>query len=171
MQKIIVIGCPGAGKSVFARALHEKTGLPLCHLDQLFWNADRTTVTRELFRARLAAVLATDAWIIDGNYASTMEERMAACDTVLFLDYPTEVCLDGVRARRGKPRPDLPWIETAEDAEFMDYIKDFQAKSRPAILELLARQDQKRVVAFSSRAEADAYLQGLEKTKFEKENF
>ena len=101
MKKIIIIGCPGSGKSTFARALHEKLGVPLYHLDMMYWNADKTTVEKDVFQARLAAVLEKEAWIVDGNYASTMEQRLAACDTVFFLDYPLEVCLDGVRERRG----------------------------------------------------------------------
>ena len=84
MKKIIVIGCPGSGKSTFSRALHQKIGLPLHHLDMMYWNADKTTVEKSLFRERLSAVLNTDEWIIDGNYGSTMELRMVACDTVIF---------------------------------------------------------------------------------------
>ena len=117
MKRAIVIGCPGSGKSTFARALHEKTGLPLHYLDMMYWNADKTTVPKDIFRGRLAEVLTDDEWIIDGNYGSTMEARMAACDTVFFLDYPRSVCLAGIRERQGKPRADMPWIETEDDEE------------------------------------------------------
>ena len=68
MKKIIVIGCPGSGKSTFARALHNKTGIPLYHLDMMYWNADKTTVGKRAFLERLSAVLEREAWIIDGNY-------------------------------------------------------------------------------------------------------
>ena len=57
MKKIIVIGCPGSGKSTFARALHDKTGIPLYHLDMMYWNADKTTVEKSVFLERLSAVL------------------------------------------------------------------------------------------------------------------
>ena len=139
MQKILIIGCPGSGKSTLARALQEKTGLPLCHLDMLYWNADKTVVEKPVFLDRLSRVLATDRWIIDGNFSSTMEMRLAACDTVIFLDYPTDLCIESVRARRGKPRPDLPWIEQEEDAEFMAYIKGFAIERRPQILALFEK--------------------------------
>ena len=123
MERAIVIGCPGGGKSTFARALQNLTGLPLTHLDMLYWNADQTTVSREIFDERLQSVLEKDAWIIDGNYARTMEKRLQNCDTVFFLDLSTEVCLSSVRGRIGTKRSDLPWIETEEDAEFMEYIR------------------------------------------------
>ena len=73
MKKVIVIGCPGSGKSTVSRALHNKTGIPLYHLDMMYWNADKTTVEKSVFLERLSAVLEKDEWIIDGNYGSTME--------------------------------------------------------------------------------------------------
>lgn len=161
MKRIIVIGCPGSGKSTFARALREKTGLPLYHLDRLFWNADKTTVEKSVFLDRLSAVLREEAWILDGNYASTMELRLAACDTVFFLDYPCDVCLDGVKARRGKKRDDIPWIEIEEDKEFTDFIKGFQAEQRPQIVALLQKYSEKSIHVFTDRLDADCYLKCL----------
>lgn len=163
MRKAIIIGCPGSGKSTFARALAEVTGLPLYYLDRMYWNADKTQVEKSVFRARLAAALTGEQWIIDGNYGSTMGMRLAACDTVFFLDYPTEVCLEGIRTRRGTPRPDMPWIETEEDAEFIEFIKRYNTESRPSVLELLKQYADKTIVVFRDRAEAEEYLQDLRK--------
>ena len=160
MKKVIVIGCPGSGKSTFSRALHNKTGIPLYHLDMMYWNADKTTVEKSVFLERLSAVLEKDAWIIDGNYGSTMELRMAACDTVIFLDYPLDVCLDGIKERRGKPRSDIPWIETEEDAEFIEFIKNYNEQQKPKVLELLEKYGDKNIVICKSREQADAFLNG-----------
>ena len=154
----MVIGCPGSGKSHFSRILHKKTKLPLYHLDMMYWRADRTTVGTDEFRARLQKVLAEDAWIIDGNYASTMELRLAACDTVILLDYPTEICLDGIRERRGKPRDDMPWVETDEDAELVDLVKGYSKDQRPNVLALLEKFCNKEVIVFKNRMEAAAFL-------------
>ena len=158
MKKIIVIGCPGSGKSRFSKELHKKTGVPLYHLDMMYWNADKTIVEKSVFRERLSDVLKKDEWIIDGNYSSTMEMRMAACDTVFFLDYPTELCVLGIMERRGKPRSDMPWIETEEDDEFMEYIKSFNDKSRPDIIKLLEKFSDKNVIVFTSREQTDCFL-------------
>ena len=160
MKKVIVIGCPGSGKSTISRALHNKTGIPLYHLDMMYWNADKTTVEKSVFLERLSVVLQKNEWIIDGNYGSTMELRMAACDTVIFLDYPLDVCLDGIRARRGKPRSDMPWIETEEDAEFIEFIKSYNEQQKPKVLELLEKYSDKNIVIFKSREQADAFLNG-----------
>ena len=160
MKKVIVIGCPGSGKSTVSRALHNKTGIPLYHLDMMYWNADKTTVEKSMFLERLSVVLEKDEWIIDGNYGATMELRMAACDTVIFLDCPLDVCLDGIRARRGKPRSDMPWIETEEDAEFIEFIKSYNEQQKPKVLELLEKYDDKNIIILRSREQADAFLNG-----------
>ncbi len=159
MKKIIVIGCPGSGKSTFARTLHKATSIPLIHLDLLNWNADRTNVPRPVFLQRLADAMAGEEWIIDGNYGSTMELRMQACDTVFFLDLPTEVCVAGIRARKGMPRPDMPCVLSEEDDEaFAEFIRRYNTDSRPKVMELLERYSNKEIVVFHSREEMDDYL-------------
>ena len=160
MKKVIVIGCPGSGKSTVSRTLHNKTGIPLYHLDMMYWNADKTTVEKSEFLERLSDVFEKDEWIIDGNYSSTMELRMAACDTVIFLDYPLDVCLDGIRERRGKPRSDMPWIETEEDSEFIEFIKNYNEQQKPKVLELLKKYSDKNIIILESREQADAFLNG-----------
>ena len=161
MKRIIVIGCPGSGKSTVSRALHTKTGIPLYHLDMMYWNADKTMVERSVFLARLSSVLEKEQWIIDGNYSSTMELRMAACDTVIFLDYPLEVCLEGIKERRGKMRSDMPWIETEEDEEFIDFIKRYNEQQKPKVLALLGKYGDKNIIILQSREQADAVLSRL----------
>ena len=98
MKRALVIGCPGAGKSTFARALRDCTGLPLYYLDQIWHRPDGSSITPQAFDERLAEILARECWIIDGNYLRTLEPRLERCDTVFLLDYPTEVCLAGAAA-------------------------------------------------------------------------
>lgn len=162
MQKVLVIGCPGAGKSTFARRLRDRTGLPLYYLDRLWHKADRTNVTREAFDRGLAQWLARPAWILDGNYSRTLPQRLEACDTVFFLDFPLEVCLAGVENRRGVQRPDMPWVEEELDAEFLQYILDFGQAQLPAIRAMLEPyRERRQILTFRSRAGADAWLNAL----------
>ena len=100
MKRIIIIGSPGAGKSTFSRNLRDRSGLPLYHLDNIWHQPDRTTISREEFDEKLLAILAKESWIIDGNYSRTLELRLKYCDTVFLLDYPLEVCLAGVNWKR-----------------------------------------------------------------------
>ena len=86
MKRVIVIGCPGAGKSTFSRKLSVKTGLPLHYLDMIWHLLDRTTLTREEFAERLQEILSGDKWIIDGNYLHTLSMRLDRCDTVFLFD-------------------------------------------------------------------------------------
>lgn len=163
MKRIIVIGCPGSGKSTFSKQLHQLTGLPLFHLDLLNWNADRTVVEKHIFRKRLEDTVRQDAWIIDGNYGSTIELRLQACDTVFFLDYPLEVCLDGIVTRRGQPRTDMPWVEAENeiDEALIEFIRNYNIVSRPKVMDLFNKYADKKIVIFKNRREADQYLETL----------
>ena len=158
MKRIMVIGCPGSGKSTFSRTLHKLTGIPLIHLDMMNWNSDGTTVDKAIFGERLSNTIQKDEWIIDGNYGSTIELRLQACDTVIFLDYPLNVCLDGIKERRGKARADMPWVENEEDAEFIEFIKNYNSQSRPKVMELLGKYSHKHIYIFQTRNEADEFL-------------
>lgn len=162
MEKVIIIGCPGSGKSTFGRKLKQITGLPLYHLDMMYWNSDKTTVAKEIFIRRLNKAMANSKWIIDGNYGSTMEMRIKECDTVFFLDYPTNVCIDGVEARKGQPRSDMPWVETDNtDEDFIDFINKYNSESRPGVISLLEKYSAKNIIIFKSRLESEEYLSSL----------
>ena len=160
MKRVIVIGCPGSGKSTFARRLHSLTGLPVYHMDMLYWRADKTYISKEELRGKLTEILAEESWIIDGNYSSTMEMRLSACDTVFFLDYPTELCLKSVEERKGFPRPDMPWVEEkgSADPEFEAFIRNYNTESRPSVMALLSEYSHKSIIIFKTRTDADIYL-------------
>ena len=158
MKKVIVIGSPGAGKSTFARKIRDKTGFPLFYLDMIWHKPDKTNITREEFREKLEEIMENDTWIMDGNYLRTLEIRLQACDTVFFLDYPVEVCLEGASSRIGTEREDLPWVETEFDEEFRQFIVDFPKEQLPQMYELLEKYKQeKEWIIFRNREEADRF--------------
>ena len=162
MKRIIVIGCPGAGKSYFSKKLSSITGIPLYHLDLIWHKPDKTTVSRVEFDNKLSLILTFDEWIIDGNYSRTLETRIAACDSVFLFDLPTEDCLFGIEERIGKTRSDMPWTETETDPDFKKFVCEFSEKNQPRIYGLLDKyHDNKNVTVFKSRSEADRYIENL----------
>lgn len=163
MNKVIIIGCPGSGKTTFAEKLNKCTGLPLYYLDTIWHKPDKTHIPREEFDERIAEIFATSQWIIDGNYKRTIEIRLKECDTVFLFDLPTEVCLQGATDRIGKGRYDLPWIETELDPEFKQFIEEFSEKTLPYIYKLIDKyKSEKQVIIFKSREDADDYIKLLE---------
>lgn len=159
LEKVIVIGCPGTGKSTFARKLRDMTGLPLFYLDMIWHKPDQTNITQEEFDEKLNAVLKQERWLIDGNYLRTLKTRLQLCDTVFFLDYPLKTCLESVKSRIGQKREDMPWIEKEFDEEFKQFIVNFPQNSLPQIYELLEKyQKEKDIIVFKSRQDADNYL-------------
>lgn len=163
MLKVIVIGCPGGGKSTFARRLKKITNLPLYHLDMLWHKPDKTNISKEEFDLKLEKILKNDKWIIDGNYQRTLEKRLKECDTVFLMDIPVEDCILGAKSRIGKKRKDLPYVEEKFDEEFHQSIIDFPKIKLPEIYRLLNKyQENKNVVIFKSRKEAENYLKMLE---------
>lgn len=163
MNKVLVVGPSGAGKSSMSCKLRDILNLPLYHLDNIFWKKDRTHITREEFDTKLSELLSKDSWIIDGDYSRTYEIRMQRADTIVFLDYPLEVCLEGAESRIGKPRTDIPWKEDVFDPEFKQWIINWFENTRPRVLSLLEKyKSVKRVVILSSRKEGDEFINSLQ---------
>ncbi len=133
MERVLVMGGPGAGKSTAAVRVATALGVPLYHLDMLFWQPGWREPRREEFEGRLARVLAEPAWVVDGNYSWTLPQRLAAADAVLWLDFPTSTCLRGVLARwvrfRGRQRPDMaPQCPEKVDRAFLWYVVRWRAR-------------------------------------------
>lgn len=167
MRKVLVIGSSGAGKSVFAARLAERAGLPLIHLDTVYWRPGWVKTPREEWIGTVDGLLARDAWVMDGNYAGTMDRRIAACDTVVFLDLPRAVCLWRAVKRRivfhRRARPDVTQgCDERLTWQFIQWIWRYPARRRPGILAKLAalRPDQ-RAVVLRSPAEVDEFLRSV----------
>ena len=157
-HKIIVLGCSGSGKSTFSKKLHEITGLPLVHLDNIWWKSDKTHISRNEFDQKLNEILHEDRWIIDGDYSRTYEVRFKSCDTVFFLDYSFNECMHGIKERVGKERTDIPWTEQRLDPELVKLVENYEKDDRPVVLSLIKKYSDRNIFVFKSRIEADEWI-------------
>lgn len=159
MKKVIIIGSPGAGKSVFSKKLNKITNLPLYHLDMLYHKKDGTHISKEELEEKLKIIFKEEKWIIDGNYQRTLELRLKECDTVFLLDFPTDICIKGAESRIGKKRDDIPWIEEKLDEKFKECIINFSNEKLPQIYKLLDKyRDNIDIIIFKTREEADDFI-------------
>jgi adenylate kinase family enzyme len=164
IRRVAIVGCAGAGKSTFARRLAPLTGLPLVHLDRLFWGPGWVPTERPAWRAKVEALVAEPSWILDGNYKSNMDLRIAAADLVLFFDLPRTLCIWRVVKRstvyRGRNRPDLPaGCPERLELDFLRWIWSYPAVLRPIVLARLAEAPPgSAVIRFRRSAEAEAFL-------------
>ncbi|MDW0114235.1 AAA family ATPase [Sporosarcina saromensis] len=164
-KRILLIGCSGAGKSTLSVALAEKLKLPVIHLDALFWNEGWVPTPKSEFREKLQCELEQPAWIIDGNFNSTIEMRAQYADLVIFLDFPNWLCLARVFKRRwqnrGKTRPDMaPGCPEKVDWEFIKFIWTYPKKKRPGVYRMMERVNAD-VLVLQSPAEVKKWLEKL----------
>jgi adenylate kinase family enzyme len=169
VKRVAIIGVSGSGKSWLAVRLGEALGLPVHHLDRLHWRPGWQPTPKDEWRALQEELVQEPAWIIDGNYFSTFDVRLGACDTVVWLDLPVWACLASVLWRalkyRGRTRPDLgPRCPERLDWGFLRYIAGYRKRGRPRTLRALGElSPSKRVVQLTSRRAVERWLEQLER--------
>lgn len=165
MKKISIIGSGGAGKSTLAKALAVKTGIPVYHLDAIYWQPGWVETEREKWRSTQEDLCSKDAWILDGNYGGTLDIRLMHSDTIIFLDINRFVCLTRAIWRSirsyGKTRPDMAaGCKEHFDFKFAKWILDYPATKKPEILKRLrALPPEKTVIVLSSSAAVKKFLE------------
>ncbi|MDF2841130.1 MAG: family ATPase [Clostridia bacterium] len=164
----MIIGSGGAGKSTLARKLSAIAGLELYHLDRLFWQPGWTSISKEELGEKVKAIVATENWIIDGNYSGTMDLRMEAADTIIYLDLPTIVCLWGIMKRwlmyRNRMRPDMTeGCSEKIDLEFFNWVLTFKRRNRKNILARLKKYAEGRnIVVLRNRSQVNRFIDKLD---------
>ena len=167
MERIMIIGCGGAGKSTLARKLGKKTDLPVIHLDQIYWSPGNWQhLENEEFDTLLIKELEKQRWILDGNFNRTMELRLEKCDTVIYLDFNRLICIWGwlkrVISNWGKSRPDMgPECREWFDPEFARWLWNFNKQNRARYLKILADQNDKSVYILKNRRQVRKFLNQL----------
>lgn len=167
MNKIMIIGSGGAGKSTLARQISEKLNIPVHHLDVYLWKPNWVMTTREEQIKIQNELVQNEAWIIDGNYDGTMEIRLQEADTIIFLDVPRQICLYRAFKRmikyRDGSRPDMQEGNKEKfDFAFYKWIWNFPKKKRPTLLQRLNQLAvEKQVLVLHTSKEVDQFLTEL----------
>src|SRR6185436_117804 len=167
VQKVLIIGSGGAGKSSLARQLGELLGIQVIHLDKLFWRSGWVETPRDEWKATVAELIKGDRWIMDGNYGGTIEMRVNAADTVILFDLPRTVCVYRAVKRwiayRRVSRPDIAeGCEEKFDFEFLRWIWNYPKRSLPKIESILANPgNEKKVIRLRSRQDVSQLIESF----------
>lgn len=167
VRRVIVIGPGGAGKSIFSRRLGALLGLEVIHLDAEHWGAGWVEMPKDEWRNKVRRLAARDSWVMDGNYSATLDVRLEACDTVVFLDLPRALCVwrvfkRVVTYRRGR-RPDMAeGCDERFDLKFLLWVWNYPRRTRGRVLRLIEEHARgKRVYRLRTRAEVEGFLAKL----------
>lgn len=171
MQRVLLIGPCGAGKSTFGQWLGEATGLPVIHLDRLYWQAGWQATPKEVWQERVQALVAEERWIMDGNYGSTLDIRLPRADTVLVFDFPRWLYM--YRATRriigsyGRSRSDMAeGCPEHFDSVFFRWMWDWPKKGRNIMLTALEQYaNRARVIHLRSPRDVQAFKATLKEER------
>lgn len=158
------MGMGGSGKSTLARALGQRLGLPVVHLDRVYWQPGWVELGRDQFTAEQERLTRQDQWIIDGNYSATLALRLERADTLIYLDLPTWLCLWRILRRawryRGRTRPDMtPGNRERLSLNFLWLVATHKYRSRPRVMKKFAQlAPHQHLVILKSTRQVKAFL-------------
>ena len=166
MERVLIIGCGGAGKSTLARQLGEKTGLPVVHLDRLFWKPGWVETPKAEFDTILRQEMVKPRWIMDGNFHRTLSKRIQHCDTVIYLDFNRFTCLMGVIKRiittYGRIRPDMgEGCPERIDWGFLKWAWNFNKRNRKHYHLALRQAENAKVYILKNRKQVRMFLEQI----------
>ncbi len=163
MKRILVIGSGGAGKTTFAKRLSKILMIEVIHLDSLYWKSGWIEPPKDEWKQTVEQLIAPECWIMDGNYSGTLDVRIEACDTVIFLDFAQTICEWRVIKRsikyRNKSRPDMAeGCPEKIDLKFMLWVWNYQKRTKPKVVRMLTDKPDKTVIFLRTDAELEEFL-------------
>ena len=166
MQRVLVIGNCGSGKSTASVELARRLGLPLIHLDREFWRPGWVQPDDAAWQEQMRELVAGGRWLIDGNYTATLPVRMERADCVVWLDFPRTFCIGQVLKRvlrqRGRERDDCGMACPERfDPAFLHWVWDYPRRSRRRTLEILAANPQVLQYVFRTRKDLYLWIEGI----------
>lgn len=174
MKRIMIFGGSGSGKSTLARQIGDITGLPVVHIDPIYWLPGWQPRPRDQVAAMIRAAADQPEWVFEGNNSGTLDHRAALADLIIYLDMPTYLRLWRFTKRafiyRGRSRPDM--AEGCNERWDPVFVYRFILRYGPRRLQALARlqgwRDKGyRVVHLSSRRAVAQWLADLRAGRYE----
>ncbi|HEV8366450.1 MAG TPA: AAA family ATPase [Pyrinomonadaceae bacterium] len=164
MKKVLIIGPSGSGKSTLSRKLGTRLGIEVLHLDRFYWSSGWTKPPADKWLQTVNELLRRDSLIIDGNYSGTLVQRIEACDTIIFLDFSTVVCLWRVVKRwlvnRNATRPDMAeGCPEKIDIEFIRWVLGYSRRTRPKVVRLIQENAARMTIVWlRTQREVDTFV-------------
>ncbi|ADL50826.1 topology modulation protein [Clostridium cellulovorans] len=170
-MKIIIIGCPGAGKSVLTKRINDFLHYPVLHLDKIYHTGGKSHITRDELVKRVSDFTSMhDKWVVDGNYISTLEMRVKLADTIIVLNIPSEICVANACKRaeenikQGINRDDMAeGFDHTVTEEFLNFIKNFEMDTLPRVKAILKNFPDKNIKFLSNYREIEEFTEDLRK--------
>ena len=168
MKRVLIIGSSGSGKSTLARQLGARLELPVIHLDRHYWHPGWVGTPNAEWQKIVAQLIKRETWIIDGNYRSTLQMRLEAADSVVFLDLPPWICAMRALKRRiqyhNRPRPDIadgckePLLDP-QLFQFIRHVLSYPDRAKPYVMrQLTGIANEKHVVLLQSTKDVNNFL-------------
>jgi len=166
LERIIIIGGNGCGKTTFSKEISSKLNLPLIHLDTLYWRDNWQNASNDEFDELLLRELIKPRWIMDGNFGRTIPLRLKYCDTVIYMDFPRIKCIYGVIERviknYGKSRSDMGgYCPEKFDFKFLKSVWNFNKNNRKRYYAMLNNTDNIKIVIFKNHKKIREFIKRL----------
>ena len=163
-KRILVIGCPGSGKTTLSKKLNKKLKLPLIHLDKFYHKPNWVEPEKTEWKKIVERLAKKPTWIMDGNYADSFDIRFSRADTVIYLDYTSIKCFYRVIKRvifnYGLQKSDMAeGCKESLDISFLKFVLLFNYNNRDQIYERIKILDKsKKILIFKKDKEVMCFL-------------
>lgn len=169
VDRISIVGGPGTGKTTLGNILSKIFEIPVLHIDGLFYEANWVESDKNVRDKKILEFANKEKWIIDGNYSSTLKQRIDKADLIIFLDYSNVARMKGILQRymkyRGREREEIPGCNERLDYTFLKYTWNFNKNKRSNLVSIINSTDQSKILTFKNRNKLNKWLKKVEKTK------
>jgi adenylate kinase family enzyme len=167
MKRVLVLGNSGSGKSSFAEKLADKLGIPCIHLDSHYWKPNWEPTPKEEWPFVVRQLIDRDEWVMDGNYSTTLDERMQWADSAIYLRVSRAVAFWRIIRRRivnrGKARAELPeGCYEKIDLEFLKWIWNHPKRAKNGTFPILEKySNSEKIILYLDSKEAQEFLDSV----------